>query len=178
VRAVRTGGGGPFPTALLVQPWQNPQAQLFALRNAIGCQPDVVTFASAGALFPPVAGSRNSCGAANQAWCCVGVYATLLRLAYSGGLATDVLAILQAPRMHVPELVLIGVATVRRSNAEVRPCVCVRARARLECMCVVLSVLFVVCVRVLGDGIRPLSMRPFAVSFSRITVFLISAGRR
>jgi CCR4-NOT transcription complex subunit 1 len=70
VRTIRGGVRGQFPTSALLTPWANTKAQLGALQHAIASPPELLTFAGAGPLFPPVVGSRNSCGAANQASRC------------------------------------------------------------------------------------------------------------
>ena len=120
VRTVRSGIRGQFPTIALLAPWSNVRAQLAALRHATAAPPEVLTFALAGPLFPPVVGSRNSCGSANQAWCCVGVYAALTRLASYGGLQAEVLHMLETPRGMIPELVAIGLTIVNKQNTVVR----------------------------------------------------------
>ena len=113
VEVYRVSTGLPFPTHVVLEDWRYPQAQLSLLQYAVASRPEVVTFAKVPGLMVPVEGSPNGCGTANQAWCCVPLYRTLLHIARHGGLVSHVRALLHQAANLCPELLLLALAELR-----------------------------------------------------------------
>lgn len=118
VSAFKQATGEPFPTHLLLLPWKNAMAQLAAVKYAIQCLPETLTFAHVPRMIAPVEGSPNGVGTSNQAWCAVDLYATLLRLARVGGLVSPVRALFSKAASRCPELLLLGLAQVQADALE------------------------------------------------------------
>jgi hypothetical protein len=87
------------------------------------------------APFPHLLPAVPCCAqrARTQAWCCATLYAALCRLASQGGHTSDVLALLDQPRMVIPELVAIGLSIVNKRDVMVRPACRPAPRSALPC---------------------------------------------
>jgi hypothetical protein len=118
VTAINKCSGHPFPSGVLLERWRNAHAQLAAVRFAVAAPPSLLSFARVSDLMEPVAGSAHGCGTANQAWCAVGLYTSLMRLAHAGGLQPLCLELLRSGQAVAPELVLLGIAHAKARGGE------------------------------------------------------------
>lgn len=116
ITGYKAGSKEAFPLQAVVgRVWQNQQGQLQFLKYAVQSPPDLFTFEHAIRQQPPLndlKGNRTSIGTPNQAWLSLDLIEVLCRLAESGHGAA-VQQILQQPLQDCPELLLLGIASVR-----------------------------------------------------------------
>lgn len=112
----RGSGGEPFPLPALVGSlWANTGGQLSFLRQAAAAPPELFSWAHAARRLEPVEGlhaGKSPHGTPNLAWCCLDLADCLARLADSGH-AQPVRQILELPLKQCPEVLLLGMATVK-----------------------------------------------------------------
>jgi len=121
-RTVKVGQGGtPFPGHALLGRWQYPQSQIQALSYAVDMPASELSFAgvSKERLMRPITGSTSGCGVANQAWCAMDTYSTILRLAHVGGLQPQSLKLLDKAQSQANELFVLGMAGAKADAGEV-----------------------------------------------------------
>lgn len=80
-----------------------------------------LTFAKvpAARLMSPIQGSSTGCGVANQAWCAMDTYSTVLRLAHVGGLQPLSLKLLDRAQQQANGLVVLGLAAAKADAGQV-----------------------------------------------------------
>lgn len=116
-----------FPIAVaLSRVWTNAAGQLSLLRHATAAPPDVVSWEGAGRRQDPLEGlhaGKSPTGTPSGCWMCLDLYSVLAALA-RGGHAASVRQTLELPLKHCPEVLLLGLASVREGWGPLQAEVC------------------------------------------------------
>ncbi|XP_074382310.1 uncharacterized protein LOC141724188 isoform X2 [Apium graveolens] len=105
----------PFPLhAVCGSVWKNVEGQISFLKHAVSVPPEVFSFANAErqlAFTDTVKDDKFDVGHAKHAWQCLDLLEVLCKLAERGH-AGSVRPMLEYPRKHCPEILLLGVASI------------------------------------------------------------------
>ncbi|XP_017218466.1 uncharacterized protein LOC108195949 isoform X2 [Daucus carota subsp. sativus] len=105
----------PFPLhAVCGSVWKNAEGQISFIKHAVSVSPEVFSFANSArqlAYTDAVEGDKFHLGHSNHAWLCLDLLEVLCQLAERGH-AGSIRPVLEFPRKHCPEILLLGVASI------------------------------------------------------------------
>lgn len=116
VYAYRYGAGEQVPVKTVVgRKWANEVGQLSLLKYAVSAPPDIFSFQASERKMPPVEGlqgGKSPAGTPNQAWLSVDLLQIMCHFTVDTSKRPTVLAMLEYPIKHCPEVLLLSMASV------------------------------------------------------------------